>query len=252
MWHLPLALLESFQCCRYSGVVGIFRDHWIIKRSSNLSCAPYVIIQIRIFAQIYCVLNFSSKGINILAADKNLRPNIVTDFWYKEEVSCLLSDKLFYNGVNSVPFVSTKNTLISILEKYGCSVGVKLKSYILQYADVHTPAHFNILPKVHKWPLVGGPIAEVFDHPSLLVYWLHPHSIPSLSAFLFEGLLRSDLSHLTIAPDCFLVTADVSSLYTNIPIKDCITGITALITKLSRFVLTNNYFEAEGVLYQQQ
>ena len=49
-------------------------------------------------------------------------------------------------------------------------------------------------------------------------------------------------------------------IYTNIPIKDCLTAIdlfcrskgcefTALITKLSRFVLKNNYFEADGVLY---
>ena len=54
----------------------------------------------------------------------------------------------------------------------------------------------------------------------------------------------------------------MSSLYTNIPIKDCLTAIdlfcrskecefTALITELSRFVLNNNYFEAEGALYHQ-
>ena len=70
------------------------------------------------------------------------------------------------------------------------------------------------------------------------------------------------LNNLTINPDCFLVTADVSSLYTNIPVKDCIVAIdlfcrskgceiTALITELSRFVLSNNYFEAEGILYHQ-
>ena len=55
----------------------------------------------------------------------------------------------------------------------------------------------------------------------------------------------------------------MSSLYTNIPIKDCVTAIdlfcrsknceiTALVTELSRFVLTGNYFEAEGILYHQQ
>ena len=54
----------------------------------------------------------------------------------------------------------------------------------------------------------------------------------------------------------------MSSLYTNIPIKDCLTAIdlfcrskecefTALITELFRFVL-NLYFEADGALYHQQ
>ena len=34
----------------------------------------------------------SIKGVRILAADKNLGPTIVTDFWYKEEVSRLIGE----------------------------------------------------------------------------------------------------------------------------------------------------------------
>ena len=68
---------------------------------------------------------------------------------------------------------------------------------------------------------------------------------------------------MSLDPGSYLVTADVTSLYTNIPIVDCITAIdlfcrsidcefTALVTELSRFVLTNNYFEAEGDLFHQK
>ena len=68
---------------------------------------------------------------------------------------------------------------------------------------------------------------------------------------------------MIIDPDCFLVTADVSSLYTNIPIEDCIIAVdllcrtnncplTALVTQLTRFVLTDNYFEALGDIYHQR
>ena len=91
-------------------------------------------------------------------------------------------------------------------------------------------------------------------------YTLSP-LLPSLPSYLKDSsdLIRQ-LGNLSIDSNSFLVTADVSSLYTNIPVKDCITTIdlfcrsngckiTALITELSRFVLTNNYFEAEGVLY---
>ena len=84
-----------------------------------------------------------------MAADKNLGPTIVTSSWYEEEVSRMLSDVLFYRRVDAVPFTSMKNALISILERYGHSLGDKLKSYILQYVDAHIPVHFKILPKVH-------------------------------------------------------------------------------------------------------
>ncbi len=51
-------------------------------------------------------------------------------------------------------------------------------------------------------------------------------------------------------------------MYTNIPLKDCLVAIdlfctaheiplTALIIELLRLVLTNNYFEANGVLFHQ-
>ena len=70
------------------------------------------------------------------------------------------------------------------------------------------------------------------------------------------------LEDCKVSKDCYLVTADVTSLYTNIPIPDCLVAIdmfcrannvpiTALITELSRLVLTNNFFEANGVLFHQ-
>ena len=209
----------------------------------------------------------SIEGIRILAADKNLGPTIVTNCWYKEEVSRLLSNVLFYKRVDTVPFISMKNALTSILERYGHSLGDKLKSYILQYADVHIPAHFKILPKVHKSPMVGRPIVAstkfLTTPASRFIDCTLSPLLSSLPSYVKDSsdIIRQ-LNNLTINPDCFLVTADVSSLYTNIPVKDCIVAIdlfcrsqgceiTALITELSRFVLTNNYFEAEGVLYHQ-
>ena len=210
----------------------------------------------------------SLTGIRILAADKNLGPTIVTNYWYHKEVSRLLSDEKFYRKVEAVPFTSMKNKLISILERYGNSIGDKLKSYILQNADSHTAAHFKLLPKVHKCPLVGRPIVASTK------YLTTPASRfidCTLTPFLqtFPSYLKDSsdfirqLDSLTIVPGSYLVTANVPSLYTNISIKECIVAIdrtcrskncpiTALITELSRFVLTNNYFEAEGVIYHQQ
>ena len=55
-------------------------------------------------------------------------------------------------------FDAMKSNLITILDRYGKSIGDKLKSFVLQFADNRTTAHFKILPKVHKTPLVGRPI----------------------------------------------------------------------------------------------
>ena len=51
------------------------------------------------------------KGIYLPAA-KNVGPTIVTDFWYRQEVSRLLGDDLFYKRVDFVPFVAMNRTLM--------------------------------------------------------------------------------------------------------------------------------------------
>ena len=50
--------------------------------------------------------------------------------------------------MNSSRFAAMGRALLSILERYDQSLGEKLKLYIIQFADNHTPAHFKI-PKVH-------------------------------------------------------------------------------------------------------
>ena len=169
----------------------------------------------------------SLTGIRILAADKNLGPTIVTDVWYHREVSRLLSDENFYKKVEAVPFTSMKRNLISILERYGNTIGDKLISYILQYVDFHTPAHFKLLPKVHKCPMVGRPIVASTKYlttpASRFIDCTLAPFLSSLPSYLKDSsdFIRQ-LNSLTIVPGSYLVTADVSSLYTNIPIKDCI------------------------------
>ena len=172
----------------------------------------------------------SIKGIRILAADKNLGPTIVTESWYRNEVSRLLSDDVFYKQVDTVPFAAMGRALLSILERYGQSLGEKLKLYIIQFVDNHTPAHFKILPKVHKCPLVGRPIVASTNYlttpASRFIDCTLSPCLPSLPSYIKDSsdLIRQ-LSCLNVPPECFLVTADVSSLYTNIPIKDCLTAI---------------------------
>ena len=123
-----------------------------------------------------------------------------------------------------------KAKLISILERYGKSLEDKLKTYILQYIINCAPAHFKILPKVHKRPLVGRLIVASTKYlttpASRFVDYILSPCLPSLPSYLKDSSdIIQDLSGFSMAPGSYLVTADVTSLYTNIPIADSITAV---------------------------
>ena len=83
---------------------------------------------------------------------------MVTKLWYDMELSRLLSDEHYYEKVDNLPFSKMKLKLVTILKRYGGTIGEKVMSYILHLTENNTPAHFKIYPKVHKNPLVGRPI----------------------------------------------------------------------------------------------
>ena len=120
----------------------------------------------------------SLRNVKILPADKNLGPTLVTTQWYEKEVSRLLGDELFYEKVSSVPFDAMKLRLITILDRYGKSIGEKLIRSVLQFSDNHTPALFKILPKVHKTPLVGRPIVASTNYLTTPASRLVDHFFP--------------------------------------------------------------------------
>ena len=44
----------------------------------------------------------------------NLGPTMVMKFWYEKEISRLLSDEMYYEKVNAVPFAEMRSKLITI------------------------------------------------------------------------------------------------------------------------------------------
>lgn len=165
----------------------------------------------------------NKSGIRILPTDKNLGPAIFSETWYVQEVERLLKDTKFYRKVDTIPFCKMGETLTTILMHYGKNLPDKIISYITQYVDCpnQEPAHFKIFPKVHKTPMVGRPIVastKYFTTPAsqFVDSVLSPY-IPCLKSALKDSTeLVNTLSEMIIDPECFLVTADVSSLYTNL------------------------------------
>ena len=134
-------------------------------------------------------------------------------------------------------------------------VGNRDKAYFV------TPAKFYVIPKIHKTPMVARPIVAS-----------HSYITRPLSIFVDE-LVKPEIQMPTVLRDssewilllentvlpssnCFLVTADVVSLYPNVDIKKALVGLdlllreacapeTPLLVQLARLILENNYLSSE-------
>ena len=115
---------------------------------------------------------------------------------------------------------------------------------------------FYALAKIHKPLLCIRPIVSnsgsVFEGISKwLDYMLQPIYQSTQTYLRNSDQLLHDLPKQTLSPDTLLITVDVESLYTNIPIGKALQAIAARLTKHPwkdaiisglRLVMNNNYF----------
>ena len=170
-----------------------------------------------------------------------------------------------------VPFDAMKSNLITILDRYGksqleinyCNLLFSSSLTIVLWLTLRFYLKCTRLPWLEGqlWPLLTTYLLQPLvwlTTSSLHIYLpLLPSYIKDTTDFIHK------ISNLEFVPGSYLVTADVTSLYTNIPIAECIIAIdlfcgsvdcefTVLVTELSRFILTNNYFEVEGILLHKK
>ena len=142
--------------------------------------------------------------------------------------------------------------------------------FLRNYDHFVTLAKFYVIPKIHKTPMVGRPIAAS-----------HSYITRPISIFVDELVkpkirmptVLSDSSELirllenTVLPksNCFLVTTDVVFLNPNVDIKKALVALdlllregqapkTPLLVQLARVVLENNYSSSEfspDILHQE-
>ena len=122
------------------------------------------------------------------------------------------------------------------------------------------PAKFYVIPKIHKSPIAGRPIAashSFITRPiSIFVDELVKPSISMPTVLCDSGELIQCLGGIKLPADCLLVTADVSSLYPNIDTKKAIIALdlllregkvaqTPLLVQFTRLVCENNFLQSE-------
>lgn len=177
------------------------------------------------------------------------------------------ADTSFYKelqGDLATDYESQITTTLSQLKQLG-----KITSEILnRIKPTHSrPGRFYLLPKIHKLNNPGRPIVSglntVTENISGLVDSLMKDIPPNFPSYLKDtNHFLQEISQLCIPTGSFLVTLDVTSLYTSIPHGEGIEAVgkaysegfhkydidSSTISTLTRLVLELNHFEFEDKL----
>ena len=213
----------------------------------------------------------ASRELVIKPADKNLGLCVISIDWYIDEG---------YRQMRAGNYERPSFSMASMLSKLDTFLAAHSRS--IDYTEGKWLRHqrqtgqfrlavFYMLPKLHKDPIKGRPIvasrAWVFTP---LSQWIAYHLnkvletcdtvLPSTASIVTKLRTFSD----PLDGDVYLVTADASDMYNNIPVDQAILAVGSLllrrnispqlataITAALELVLNNNYFSFDGSTYRQ-
>ena len=206
-----------------------------------------------------------NPNIKVLPADKNLGPSLLSMDWVQAETLRHFYDKLSYRVVtqqdwydNHLNVINSREKLLSIYSRY---ISSNVACFLRSLDHSVSPAKFHIIPKIHKNPMVGRPIAASHSYItrpiSIFFDELTKPKIHMPTVLGDLGELIQLLENLVLPnTDCFPVTADVVSLYPNMDMKKALIALdlllwearvpkTPLLIQLTRLVLDNNFLSSE-------
>ena len=178
--------------------------------------------------------------VRVLATDKNLGPALVSTEWVEQETLKHLNDTKSYEKVMKDDWTLRRQKVIETREKLVNSYSSFLPPNSLKFLRSLDdsprsvdPAKFYIIPKIHKSPIAGRPIAASHSYItrpiSIFVDELVKPTITMPTVLRDLGELIQCLEKLVLPTNCLLVTADVSSLYPNIDTKKAIIALDLLL-----------------------
>jgi hypothetical protein len=194
-------------------------------------------------ADVSAIRRLRKMPIVIRPADKNLGVTAMSVDWYNAEVHRQLTSdtyRLMTSGPPQQAVAATRRALAKIVGKRTGSftdvaeaMDPKLPAFLRMYANPKSKTfvpkipRFYLLPKLHKTPPKGRPIVASLQWittpaSKALDYYLQPLVNNVADRVLKDTRqLINKLERLHVPADAILFTADVESLYTNIPVEDC-------------------------------
>lgn len=212
-------------------------------------------------------------------ADKNLGLTLIGRDWYMGECYRQLSDETTYARVD-LDVLGLETAALEARERHATLAMIsRLSPYVPRNERAWLVANtergcslpdFYILPKLHKTPVKGRPIVASHSWCTTpLSIWcanrLKPivDGLPTVLRDTRDLVARLSVVNLDPTREISLSTADVESLYTNIPIDGAIRALeTTLMFGLRQqdrrdivdaveYVLRHNYIAFDGKVYHQ-
>jgi hypothetical protein len=232
-------------------------------------------------------------SIIIKPADKNLGPTILDREDYNKKVMSQLNDEKVYERLNPQQWEQIEQQLHEKIKTwleasvYGTKLlrdigmqqeekdGKKVVEFVKSYLKSGKPCPFYGLPKIHKQPVKLRPISAAHSYCttglSIILGDLLQQEVDKQKQILRDTkdlISRLESIATDLPEDCLLMTADVESLYPNIPISDAINRISRevygprvgmggdycmehAIKQLLDLVL-NNHYVAHGTEFRKQ
>jgi hypothetical protein len=138
------------------------------------------------------------------------------------------------------------------------SLDEELKKRICK-SEARAPLIYG-LPKIHKDNVPLRPIVSTIDSPTydlvkVLTTMLRPH-VGNTDTFVKDSTqFVEKLQNIQLGPNDRLVSFDVVSLFTLVPIRESLNYVSELfpndITKLFELCLSSSYFQWKGEFYEQ-
>ena len=214
----------------------------------------------------------NDDSVRVLDTDKNLGPALVSTDWVTNETLRQLNDKQSYSIITYEDWILRHGQIINTREKlmltFSRFINANAAKFLRSYDHFLSPAKFYIIPKIHKNPMVGRPIAASHSYItrplSIFVDEFVKPRLKMPTVLRDSGELIQALESIRLPPHCFLVTADVVSLYPNVDTKKALMALdlllreagapeTPLLIQFSRLVFENNFLKTEfcGDIFHQ-
>ncbi|XP_063385554.1 uncharacterized protein LOC134671624 [Cydia fagiglandana] len=205
-----------------------------------------------------------NEDILVLKADKGNATVVMNSTDYDSKIRHLLDDSLVYKPVSYNPTARVSRRIRAVIKDNRELFEEDVFDRLYKPKIVLPPKLYG-LPKVHKRNVPLRPIVSQISSPT---YDLAKHVasvlqplVGSMSSFVKDSRHFIDiLKGITLEPDEVMVSFDVESLFTNVPVKECLEvvrrklsdeGISESVMVLLRNCLEGSYFLYCGKHYLQ-
>uniref|UniRef100_A0ABD2W8E4 Reverse transcriptase domain-containing protein n=1 Tax=Trichogramma kaykai TaxID=54128 RepID=A0ABD2W8E4_9HYME len=187
---------------------------------------------------------------------------------YNNKMSLLLNDEKTYEKVKRNPLSKLRLNTATLLKEINNECEKKLNRFQLSLSDTSLARAYG-LPKIHKTGVPLRPIISLVGSPT---YVLAKIFLDEIIPFIKQPNSHIDnsfdfmkkISNFSIPTDYVLISLDVTSLFTNIPLDRVLDSLDRRYLQLSRskitfekireitkFLFENTYFKFNNVYYRQ-